>query len=69
MKSMLLALDDTPAAAAARQAAFTLAEATGARITGIAVLDVDYLTAPEPTGIGGAAIRCRRSSKPPTAMI
>lgn len=53
MKSILVALNGTPAAKAARQVGLSLAEKHAARLTGICVLDVKHLTAPEPVPIGG----------------
>ncbi|GAB4165933.1 MAG: hypothetical protein OHK0024_00110 [Thalassobaculales bacterium] len=54
MRSLLVALDETPAARAAMTYALALATAQGAAVTGIGVTDVGYLTAPEPGGIGSA---------------
>lgn len=52
MRSLLLALDDTPAGITASAFALSLAKRYGAAATGAAVLDVAYLTAPEPGGLG-----------------
>jgi len=52
MRSLLVALDETPAALGAAQFAVALAARHGATATGAGVLDIDYLTAPEPRGIG-----------------
>jgi len=52
MRSLLVALDETPAALGAARFAIALAARHGASVTGAAVLDVDYLTAPEARGIG-----------------
>jgi nucleotide-binding universal stress UspA family protein len=52
MRSLLVALDETPAALGAAKFAVALAGRHGASVTGAGVLDVDYLTAPEPRGIG-----------------
>lgn len=54
MKSILVALDDTPAALAARDVALALAARHHARVTGAGIVDVDYLTAPEAVPMGGA---------------
>lgn len=54
MRSLLLALDDTPAAMGALEFALFLATRYDATITGVSVLDVDWLTAPEPGRIGSA---------------
>ena len=52
MRSLLVALDDTPAGAVATDFALSLADRCKAAITGIGILDIDYLTAPSPGGIG-----------------
>ena len=54
MRSLLLALDDTPAGASAAVFAVSLAAAHNASVTGVSILDVDYLTAVEPLAIGTA---------------
>lgn len=54
MRSLLLALDDTPAGAGAAMLALCLATKHDAAVTGASVLDVDYLTPREPRGIGTA---------------
>ncbi len=54
MKSILLALDDTPAGAAACRVAIALAEKCSARVTGLCILDTEFLTPREPEPIGGA---------------
>jgi len=54
MKSLLVAVDDTPGAAAAISFAISLAKAHNAALMGAGVLDVAHLTAPEPGSIGGA---------------
>lgn len=54
MRSLLVALDDTPASAGAMRLALSLAEKHAASITGATVLDIDYLTPREPGGIGTA---------------
>ena len=54
MRSVLVALDDTPAGAGAAKLALSLAARHGAAVTGVGVLDVGYLTAPEPGGVGTA---------------
>lgn len=52
MRSMLVAIDDTPAGTAAVEFALALAKRLGAAVTGVSVLDVASLTAREPGGIG-----------------
>lgn len=59
MKSILVALDRTPAAAAARATALALATAHRARLIGIGVLDKDYLTAAQAIPPGGAYYKFR----------
>jgi nucleotide-binding universal stress UspA family protein len=54
LKSILLALDLTDASGQAERLALDLAARHKARITGVSVIDVPYLTAPEPMPIGGA---------------
>ncbi|MGE0422240.1 MAG: universal stress protein [Reyranellaceae bacterium] len=54
MRSLLLALDDTPAGASAMAFAVSLAAAHNASATGVCILDVDHLTAVEPFAIGTA---------------
>lgn len=54
MKSLLVALDDTPASEAALQFSLSLASRFGAGLTGISVLDIAHLTAPEPVPLGGS---------------
>lgn len=54
MKSILVALDGTPAAIAARATAISLAQKHAARLAGIGVLDRNYLTAPEPVPVGAS---------------
>lgn len=54
MKSLLVGLDTTPASKAAVEFSFALASRFGARLTGISVLDIAYLTAQQPIPLGGA---------------
>lgn len=54
MRSLLVALDDTPASAGATKLALSLAAKHDAAVTGATVLDVDYLKPREPGGIGTA---------------
>jgi nucleotide-binding universal stress UspA family protein len=54
VKSLLVALDDTPASEAALQFSLSLASRFGAGLTGISILDIAHLTAPEPVPLGGA---------------
>lgn len=62
--SILLALDDTPGATAARDLAFALARQTGAAVTGVLVLDRPHTTgAHEAVPLGGGAFASRRNEK------
>jgi len=64
LRSILVALDDTPGALAARDAAFALARRTGAAITAATVLDRPHtLDANEPVPIGAAAFAERRNAR------
>ncbi len=57
LKRILLALDETPASAAARQLAVSLAASHGAAVTGLSVIDVPYHTAGEATPMGASAYK------------
>lgn len=62
LRSILLALDDTPGALAARDLAFALAREHGARVTALVVLDRPHtLDSHEPVPIGGASFATRRN--------
>jgi nucleotide-binding universal stress UspA family protein len=67
--SILLALDDTPGAAAARDLAFAIARRTGAAVTGVFVLDRPH-TSPmhEPVPLGGGAFGAHRNKRLAQAM-
>lgn len=60
LRSILVALDATAASAAAQRLALHLTSRLGSQITGIAVLDRAYLTAPTAVGIGGMAYKEHR---------
>jgi nucleotide-binding universal stress UspA family protein len=64
LRSILVALDDTPGAQAARDAAIALARRTGAALTVAVVLDLPH-AAPdhEAVPIGAAAFKARRDAK------
>jgi nucleotide-binding universal stress UspA family protein len=63
LRSILVALDDTPGAFAARDTAIALARRTGAMLTLAIVLDRPHtLQAHEPVPIGGAAFAERRNA-------
>lgn len=64
IRSILLALDDTPGAAAARDLAFALARRTGAAVTAVLVLDRPHtMDVHEPVPLGGAAFAERRNAR------
>lgn len=64
LRSILVALDDTPGAVAARDAAIALARRTGASLTVAVVLDLPH-AAPEHEAvpIGAAAFKARRDAR------
>jgi nucleotide-binding universal stress UspA family protein len=63
LRSILLALDDTPGALAARETAVGLARRTGAALTCAAILDCPHTRdSVEPVPIGGAAFAERRNA-------
>lgn len=53
MRSILVTVDDTPSAVAARRLAVALARQCGARVRGVTALDVSDLDRVEPAPIGG----------------
>jgi len=59
VKSMLVAMDETPGSEAARGVAFALARETGACLTGFGNLDVAALTAPTAVPLGGMHYKAR----------
>jgi nucleotide-binding universal stress UspA family protein len=64
LRSILVALDDTPGAQAARDAAFALSRRTGAKLTAAVVLDRPNTSSDhEPVPVGGAAFKARRDAK------
>jgi nucleotide-binding universal stress UspA family protein len=63
LRTILVALDDTPGATAARDLAFALARRHGARVTGLLVLDRPHtLDSHEPVPIGAGAFMARRNA-------
>lgn len=60
LRSLLVALDETQASAAAQNLAINLARRFEASITGLAVLDRAHITAPTAVGIGGMAYKHHR---------
>jgi nucleotide-binding universal stress UspA family protein len=64
LRSILVALDDTAGATAARDAAIALARAHGAALTGAIVLDRPHNASDhEAVPVGGAAFKARRDAK------
>lgn len=64
IRSILLALDDTPGAIAARDVAFALARRTGAAVTAVIVLDRPHTRDQhEAVPLGGGAFAARRNEK------
>uniref|UniRef100_UPI0022EB265F universal stress protein n=1 Tax=Falsiroseomonas oryzae TaxID=2766473 RepID=UPI0022EB265F len=64
LRSILVALDDTPGAVAARDAAIALARESGAKLTVAVVLDRPHTQDEhEAVPIGGAAFKARRDAK------
>lgn len=60
LRSILVALDATAASSAAQMLALNLAKRLDCQVTGIAILDRDYITAPAAVGIGGMAHKYHR---------
>lgn len=60
LRSILVALDSTPASSTAQDLAIDLAKRLQCQITGIAVLDRAHITAPSAVGIGGTAFKHHR---------
>ena len=60
LRSILVALDATEASSVAQSVAISLAKASDCQITGIAILDRAYITAPTAVGIGGTAFKQHR---------
>ena len=59
LKSLLVAMDETPGSEAARRVAFALARETGACLAGFGNLDVAALTAPAAVPLGGMHFKAR----------
>lgn len=62
LKSILVALDDTPGAQSARDLAFSIARSTKASVTAAVVLDLPHVLGSEPVPIGAAAFKERRDA-------
>lgn len=60
LRSILVALDETPASTAAQEFAIEIARAQRCAITGLTVLDRAHITAPTAVGIGGMAYKEHR---------
>jgi nucleotide-binding universal stress UspA family protein len=60
LRSILVALDATPASSAAQTLAIEMARRFDCQITGITILDRAYITAPTAVGIGGMAFKRHR---------
>jgi nucleotide-binding universal stress UspA family protein len=60
LRSILVALDATPASTAAQKLAIEIARRCGCTITGLTVLDRPHITAPTAVGIGGMAYKEHR---------
>jgi nucleotide-binding universal stress UspA family protein len=64
LRSILVALDDTPGAVAARDVALALARHTGAALTAAVILDRPHTESEnEPIPIGGGAFKERRNAR------
>lgn len=62
LRSLLLALDDTPGATAARDLCFALARRSGAAVSGVFVLDRPHDRRHEPVPPGAGAFAARRDA-------
>jgi nucleotide-binding universal stress UspA family protein len=60
LRSILVALDATPASSAAQRWAIQLAKRVNCEITGLAILDRAHITSPTAVGIGGMAYKAHR---------
>ena len=59
LKRILVLLGETPSSASARQYALRLAQSTEAGVAGLAGIDLTYIEAPMPGGIGTSAYKVR----------
>lgn len=62
LKSILTAIDGTDAAASATTLARRFARRYGAKLTGLAVVDVPFITAPEATPLGGSYYKAHKDA-------
>ena len=60
LRSILVALDETPASSQAQQLAIDMAKRLDCQITGLAILDRAHITSPTAVGIGGMAYKQHR---------
>jgi nucleotide-binding universal stress UspA family protein len=60
LRSILVALDETPASSQAQQLAIEMAKRLDCQITGLAILDRAHITSPTAVGIGGMAYKQHR---------
>ncbi|MGB0934439.1 MAG: universal stress protein [Alphaproteobacteria bacterium] len=60
LKRILVVLDGSKAAAAAKLYAVELAQATDSALTGVGVIDTPWITAAQPEPLGGAAFKIHR---------
>jgi nucleotide-binding universal stress UspA family protein len=60
LRSILVALDATPASSQAQQLAIEMAKRLDCQITGLAILDRAHITSPTAVGIGGMAYKQHR---------
>lgn len=60
LRSILVALDATPASSAAQELAIDFARKFECEITGLAILDREHITSPAAVGIGGTAYKHHR---------
>ena len=59
LRRILLLLDETPSSVAARQYAFRLAQEMNAELAGLAGVDLSFIEAPMPGGLGTAAYQAK----------
>jgi nucleotide-binding universal stress UspA family protein len=59
LRRMLLLLGETPSSLSARQYAFRVARSANAELAGLAGIDLSYIEAPMPGGIGSSAYKVR----------
>lgn len=62
LKSLLIALQNTPASLEAKKLALALARKHGTALHGLAIVDPDIVAPPEPTPVGGDAYKQRKDA-------